>query len=74
MNVDLAKTYYIGDTIHCTGALTRNGLPVNDALIYVYANGTKFGEASTDSLGIYDFTFTRTVSGALNVTARYEAP
>ena len=74
LNIDLTKTYYMLDTIHATGALTKDGNPVNDALIYILNDGVKIAEGSTDSLGIFDIPFTRTSSGDINVTARYDAP
>ena len=60
-----------GDTASITGSLYESGLPVQNATLDVYKNGTKVGTASTGDSGVASYTYTGVADGEVEFQFRY---
>ena len=60
-----------GDTASITGSLYESGLPVQNATLDVYKNGTKVGTASTGSTGVASYTYTGVADGEVEFQFKY---
>ena len=60
-----------GDTATIKGSLYENGLPVQNATLDVYKNGTKVGTASTGESGVASYSYSGTGVGECEFQFKY---
>ena len=73
-NISIGSTTPIiqsGSTATINGTLYESGLPVQNATLDVYKNGTKVGTASTGDSGVASYTYSGTGAGATEFQFKY---